>query len=165
MTAGGGGGGSFINAAFSSMVANAGFNGTSNGSGGAGLNGYVEIGAATFSYTGSVVSYVIPTTGVYDILAFGAQGGSGATSGDIGGYGAEVGGDILLSAGTDLRIVVGGAGSTGDFDGLWGGGGGGGSFVSSAVPEPSTWAMLLLGFAGLGFIGYRSSRKSAALAI
>jgi outer membrane lipase/esterase len=26
---------------------------------------------------------------------------------------------------------------------------------SAAVPEPSTWAMLLLGFAGLGFAGYR----------
>jgi hypothetical protein len=26
---------------------------------------------------------------------------------------------------------------------------------TTAVPEPSTWAMLLLGFAGLGFAGYR----------
>jgi hypothetical protein len=25
----------------------------------------------------------------------------------------------------------------------------------SAVPEPSTWAMLMLGFAGLGFMAYR----------
>jgi hypothetical protein len=29
------------------------------------------------------------------------------------------------------------------------------------VPEPSTWAMLLLGFAGLGVAGYRSSRRRA----
>ena len=29
----------------------------------------------------------------------------------------------------------------------------------SGVPEPSTWAMMLLGFAGLGFAGYRSSHK------
>ena len=28
------------------------------------------------------------------------------------------------------------------------------------IPEPSTWAMMLLGFAGLGFAGYRASRKS-----
>jgi len=28
----------------------------------------------------------------------------------------------------------------------------------SAVPEPSTWAMLLIGFAGLGFAGYRKAR-------
>jgi hypothetical protein len=26
------------------------------------------------------------------------------------------------------------------------------------TPEPSTWAMMLLGFAGLGFVGYRKSR-------
>jgi hypothetical protein len=37
------------------------------------------------------------------------------------------------------------------------GGGGGGS----TVPELSTWAMMLAGFAGLGFVGYRG-RKSAA---
>lgn len=34
----------------------------------------------------------------------------------------------------------------------------------SGVPEPSTWAMMLLGFAGLGFASYRASRKSGALA-
>jgi len=31
----------------------------------------------------------------------------------------------------------------------------------TAVPEPSTWAMLLLGFAGLGFIGFRRQNKMA----
>jgi outer membrane lipase/esterase len=35
------------------------------------------------------------------------------------------------------------------------------AFLAEAVPEPSTWAMLLLGFAGVGFVAYR--RKSAAL--
>jgi hypothetical protein len=29
-----------------------------------------------------------------------------------------------------------------------------------AVPEPSTWAMLLAGFAGLGFVGYRQRRRA-----
>jgi hypothetical protein len=33
-----------------------------------------------------------------------------------------------------------------------------------AVPEPSTWAMLLLGFVGLGYVGYRGSRRTAAAA-
>ena len=32
------------------------------------------------------------------------------------------------------------------------------------VPEPSTWAMMMLGFAGLGFAGYRAARKSVAAA-
>jgi hypothetical protein len=37
--------------------------------------------------------------------------------------------------------------------------------VAAAVaPEPSTWAMMLLGFAGLGFAGFRVSRKGAAFA-
>ncbi len=33
----------------------------------------------------------------------------------------------------------------------------------SAVPEPSTWALMLAGFAGLGFAGYRRT-KSASVA-
>jgi hypothetical protein len=31
----------------------------------------------------------------------------------------------------------------------------------SAVPEPSTWAMMILGFLGLGFLGYRKSSGSS----
>jgi hypothetical protein len=30
-----------------------------------------------------------------------------------------------------------------------------------AVPEPSTWAMMLLGFAGLAFAGYRQAKRSS----
>ena len=36
---------------------------------------------------------------------------------------------------------------------------------SPAVPEPSTWAMMLAGFACLAFAGFRTTRKSAALAV
>jgi threonine/homoserine/homoserine lactone efflux protein len=31
------------------------------------------------------------------------------------------------------------------------------------VPEPSTWAMMLLGFAGLGYAGYRRARAARRL--
>lgn len=34
----------------------------------------------------------------------------------------------------------------------------------SGVPESSTWAMMALGFAGLGFAGFRTSRKSVSIA-
>ena len=37
--------------------------------------------------------------------------------------------------------------------------------VGGAVPEPSTWAMMLIGFAGLGFAGYRASRKNVAVTV
>ena len=33
--------------------------------------------------------------------------------------------------------------------------------VSPAVPEPSTWAMMVLGFAGVGFMAYRRKSKPA----
>jgi PEP-CTERM motif len=33
-----------------------------------------------------------------------------------------------------------------------------------SVPEPSTWAMLLLGFAGIGFMAYRRKNKTALMA-
>lgn len=33
--------------------------------------------------------------------------------------------------------------------------------VLGAVPEPSTWAMMLIGFVGLGFAAYRSSRQAS----
>jgi PEP-CTERM motif len=37
-------------------------------------------------------------------------------------------------------------------------------FTAGAVPEPSTWAMMLIGFAGLGYVGYRGSRMKRILA-
>jgi PEP-CTERM motif len=54
-----------------------------------------------------------------------------------------------LRVGTD---IVGGA-TPPTFNGVF-------SLSGSAVPEPSTWAMMLLGFAGLGFAGYRHARKA-----
>lgn len=39
-----------------------------------------------------------------------------------------------------------------------------GTLTFAAVPEPSTCAMLLLGFVGLAFAGYRQSRRTAVTA-
>jgi hypothetical protein len=40
------------------------------------------------------------------------------------------------------------------------------SFVESTIPEPSTWAMMLIGFAGLGYAAIRRGKKvRSALAI
>jgi hypothetical protein len=35
------------------------------------------------------------------------------------------------------------------------------SELTASIPEPSTWAMLLLGFAGIGFMAYRRRSKPA----
>jgi len=34
--------------------------------------------------------------------------------------------------------------------------------IVAGVPEPSTWAMLTLGFAGLGFLGYRKTKAGVS---
>jgi hypothetical protein len=39
-----------------------------------------------------------------------------------------------------------------------------GTWQVAAVPEPSTWAMMILGFAGLGFMAYRRKSKPALMA-
>ena len=36
--------------------------------------------------------------------------------------------------------------------------------LASGVPEPSTWAMILVGFVGLGFVGYRRSKARVTFA-
>jgi hypothetical protein len=161
---GGGGGGSYVAPSLSAVVSVEGENGNDDYVSRIGNNGEVMIGSATFDYTGAPVTYTITTTASYDVIAYGAQGG-GSFSGQLGGYGAEIGGDITLLAGTVLGIVVGGAGGTAVDHGA---GGGGGSFVwivsAPVVPEPSTWAMMLLGFGGLGFVAYRKSRKAVSIA-
>jgi hypothetical protein len=37
--------------------------------------------------------------------------------------------------------------------------------IPTAVPEPSAWAMMILGFAGLGFMAYRRRNKTAMLRV
>jgi PEP-CTERM motif len=106
--------------------------------------------------------------------------------GPLGGAGGS-----LSLGGTGSPFGGGGGGGFGQF-GF--GGGGGGSFLArqaidrlllagvnsgngfvtidtispippvSSVPEPSTWAMLILGFAGVGFMAYRRSNKEQGLA-
>jgi hypothetical protein len=37
--------------------------------------------------------------------------------------------------------------------------------LSAAVPEPATWAMMILGFVGVGFMAYRRKQNGAALSV
>jgi hypothetical protein len=61
-------------------------------------------------------------------------------------------GYVLISALPQFdRVVAASSSNSFEFDNVVAGG-------TSAVPEPSTWAMLLLGFAGLGYAGFRRSK-------
>ena len=37
--------------------------------------------------------------------------------------------------------------------------------IKNAIPEPSTWAMMVLGFLGLGYVGLRKGRARSAISI
>jgi hypothetical protein len=114
------------------------------------LVGAADADATIFEFSGSVVSFVIPVTGVYDIAAAGARGGGSFNA--SGGFGAIAGGDVFLTAGTTLEIAVGGFGRSGIRSVLpdIGGGGGGGSFVYTAA-APSTPLVVAGGGGGAFF--------------
>lgn len=57
----------------------------------------VSAAVQNFSYSGAPVLFTAPTTGIYDITAWGAMGGP--SIGTIGGLGAEIGGTFNLTAG------------------------------------------------------------------
>ncbi|WP_428493261.1 hypothetical protein [Rhodopila sp.] len=91
------------------------------------MSGSISGTTQTFTNTGSIVSYQVQTSGLYDITATGASGGNsgGSPTDGVGGLGAVIGGEVQLTAGEVLEIAVGGAGTSATFAG----GGGGGSFV------------------------------------
>ena len=90
----------------------------------------------TVTLTAKVQTFTAPTTSVCDILAFGAQGGpdTASSAGPVpGGLGAEIGGDVTLTAGQKLTVFVGGKGGNGSA-------GSGGGFVVRAGHTPSRLA-------------------------
>jgi hypothetical protein len=85
------------------------------------------------------------------------------TGADLVNLGATGTGDQASPAGNELITISGlGAFTTATFSST------GNAFefsLGSAVPEPSTWAMMALGFAGLGYAAFRRNSKGRALAI
>ncbi|WP_428393996.1 beta strand repeat-containing protein [Lichenicoccus sp.] len=106
-------------------------------------------GPTTFGYTGAVVQASVQTTGIYYVVAYGAQGGN--IESNAGGLGAEIGGEVVLTAGETLAIAAGGQGgnSPNPRDG-GGGGGGGGSFVVGAFNTP----LVIAGGGGGAYYSY-----------
>ena len=80
--------------------------------------------ADVIPFTGSGTTYTIQQTGVYQLTAYGAQGGNDTYVGEPGGGGAIVTADFMLTANEVLDIYIGGAGGSAVY-----GAGGGGTFV------------------------------------
>lgn len=89
-------------------------------------------GVFELDYTGAVESFVVPPcVSMITIEAWGAQGGDNISLVDLGGRGARMAGDFVVTPGDELAIVVGQRGANAnegnEYNGA--GGGGGGTFV------------------------------------
>jgi hypothetical protein len=81
----------------------------------------------------------------YDPLGPPVDSPSGGYVADL--VGAVEGGDIPLYYGFHVLIEAGNQ-----------------TVITDSIPEPSTWAMMLLGFAGLGYAGFRNVKAKATVA-
>jgi PEP-CTERM motif len=160
----------------------AGFGGTAGTGGGGGLSGGgggAGVNAAPAGDGGNGIGLGAGFGGKFP------NGGAGGVDGGSGGYGGGGGGGSSgssLGGGGGGSGFSGGGGGGGGAAGGGGGGGGGGSYLASlfkdqvlkagvnsgdgsisitAVPEPSTWAMMLAGFAGLGWLARTRGRKTS----
>jgi hypothetical protein len=125
--------------------------------------GYIEIDTAlTFTALEFVFGWSVPHAVVWETLLDGNVVGSGSLTGIAGG---TIFGFANTTGFDELRIASSATGSvsfnSGDsspsIDTVRA------QFAVGAVPEPSTWAMMILGFSGVGYMTYRR-RKVAALA-
>ena len=122
-----------------------------------------------FGYSGSIVSWVVPETGLYSLAARGADGGWGHRFGGgydygfhdtPGGGGALVAEEFELTAGMSLDILVGGRGVDGHpFNGYaaGAGGGGGGAFIVDAT----TLTPILVAGGGGGGAGWSNGASGS----
>lgn len=110
---------------------------------------------ATVNGSFSSGSFAMDGAGSYDyVMDIGGHGPSGISSLTFTILGASVA-DISSGSPFAADILSGTTGNTGVVDfSLSGTTRGGGT------PEPSTWAMMLLGFAGLAYTGYRKTRTA-----
>jgi len=105
--------------------------------------------------TGTIQTYSVPSTGSYTIEAWGAGGAVNACLGGVvGGLGAYTKGTFSLTAGQQLKVLVGQAGSNTSSRA----GGGGGSFVTDASNNP----LAIAGGGGGGGSSCASGQQNAS---
>jgi hypothetical protein len=134
----------------------------------AGLTGLISSFSVTFTHTnpddtfsciGNGCVFNAANFGGFTGLTFNAAGQLTAIGANIntGGNGAnantlQIGDSNFANTGTLFRLNPGGNGASDAEVGIT---------ISTAVPEPSTWAMMILGFAGVGFMAYRRRNHPA----
>lgn len=173
--AGGGGGGAYFDAGGAGVApASGGPGGAGHGGGYGGISGSPG-GYAAGAPGGGLRTY-FPVHNAYGPFAGkgffdGGAGGAGYMYGGAGGAGFSGGGGASYGGGGGGGYSGGGGGGNGD------GGGGGGSYsfvgpstslafktgdgevtINAAVPEPTTWSLMISGF---GFLGYCLRRRFA----
>jgi hypothetical protein len=126
------------------------------------LTGFIDVDA-TSSNTGTITNYDLFTNGKeFNFSGLTSQiagpgeyvlqgksvGGSGATIELV----LDTTSTLFSGATTTIDSSVSGIPDEGDV---------GGTLAIAAVPELSTWAMMLLGFCALGFLAYRRQNKTA----
>jgi hypothetical protein len=125
------------------------------------LTGFIDVDA-TSSNTGTITDYDLFTAGTeFKFLGLTLQRTVGGGEYELQGKSVDsVAAIELVLDGTSSLF----SGLTTTIDssvsGIPGSGAIGGTLtIAAAVPEPSTWAMMLLGFAGVGFMAYRRKSK------
>jgi hypothetical protein len=115
-------------------------------------NNFAGPSSQIFGFTGSIFQIVGTIGGGDDIRVIGPIAATANCGANCQGFG----GSTILNAGNYYL----------DFTGVGGGSAGyGGTLSVAAVPEPSTWAMMILGFFGLGFMAYRNRNQKPAIRI
>ncbi|MFE5391913.1 fibronectin type III domain-containing protein [Bacillus thuringiensis] len=112
------------------------------------LNDILYFNPTSTGRSGTIMKWIVPMSGKYQITAAGAQGGKTSNSSLTarGGYGAIASGKIELKQGDVIQVLVGQQG----MGYPQGGGGGGGSFVARGSVLSSTTPLIVGGGGGGG---------------
>jgi len=119
---------------------------------GGGLFSLVSLDVANLDNPGSPIS-VFPGSG-FRIEVSGAPSGDAVFGPGSSTFATESPAGFTNISELDINLVSLAGGTTFAVDNI---------VLSSAVPEPSTWAMMALGFIGLGFAGYRKGRPARSV--
>ncbi|WP_179862992.1 glycine rich domain-containing protein [Bacillus toyonensis] len=146
---------------------------------------YADSNSWDFQYTGNVQSFTVPYTGTYKLTTWGAQGGDNSFetfpgNSDQGGLGGYAEGEVSLTKGETIYVVVGGQGENavndenkggynGGGDSSWGSGGGGATHIATvdgllASLSNNTSAILIVAGGGGGVAGGGKSDRDGGYA-